>query len=525
MSNNIVKHSQLHDIAGDLWTKAKKRDIERFEYDSDTKTLKGKNSTDTALSINVKLTDLVSINDRAKFKQDVSVDSAANINNLHIGTLNGAHNQNRFSGCRAMTSKSFVDGYVNHLLVLVDDALNVNAPTSWRIWAVKKGATRNADVIFKAYHTNALVQSTVQQYTIKNQTVKCAKIAIDEEFRDEVYFIVQCDGQPVRVMNNLPTDHTQDVVNLSKAPDNTPNSTIDWDQYNANQNMVALCLVGRESIASLAEKIKQTQADGSKYVLQSETTATGGAGSANKVARLDNNGKLHADMLPSIAINDYIPASAFTHDALRQLEFQNGDIIVVTANGRVTRYLCVDKAGHQNNLTEAFIPLNDKEGIVFSVNEQRPGTDGNVTVTAEHIKIAASSTTNVKQELDKKISNITLKTGDNKKLTVTKADGQTSDVDLTEAFKASNVTYGKPIAGTAKATVDAALDALNEEVNKGIKTIKGGRPGTNGDMNVTVAESGTTGITMTFGTTGGTPVQIATYMTTDEVNQIKALFV
>ena len=424
MSNNIVKHDQLKDIAGDLWTKAKKRDIERFEYDSGTKTIKGKNSTDATLSINVELTDLVSINDRAKFKQDVSVDSAASINNLHIGTLNGAHNRDRFSGCRSMTSKSFVDGYVNHLLVVLDDALNVNDPTNWKVWAIKKGATRNADVVFKAYHTNALIPSTVQQYTIQNQTVKCAKITIDEEFRDEVYFIVQCNGQPVRVMTNLPPEHAGDVVNLSKAPGNTPNSTIDWNQYNADQNMVALCLVGRESITSLAEKLRKTQAD----------------------------------------------------------------------------------------------------GIVTKVNNIAPGADGNVTVTAEHIKTAASSTTNVKQELDKKISNITLKTGDNKKLTVTKADGQNSDVDLTEAFKSENISYTGTIGGTAKNNVKEAIDALNEEAKKGVKKINNGTPDDQGNIAVTVNQTGTTGITMSFGANGDAPVIVATYMTPDEVNQIKGLF-
>lgn len=424
MSNNIVKHDQLKDIAGDLWTKAKKRDIERFEYDSGTKTIKGKNSTDATLSINVELTDLVSINDRAKFKQDVSVDSAASINNLHIGTLNGAHNRDRFSGCRSMTSKSFVDGYVNHLLVVLDDALNVNDPTNWKVWAIKKGATRNADVVFKAYHTNALIPSTVQQYTIQNQTVKCAKITIDEEFRDEVYFIVQCNGQPVRVMTNLPPEHAGDVVNLSKAPGNTPNSTIDWNQYNADQNMVALCLVGRESITSLAEKLRKTQAD----------------------------------------------------------------------------------------------------GIVTKVNNIAPDADGNVTVTAEHIKTAASSTTNVKQELDKKISNITLKTGDNKKLTVTKADGQNSDVDLTEAFKSENISYTGTIGGTAKNNVKEAIDALNEEAKKGVKKINNGTPDDQGNIAVTVNQTGTTGITMSFGANGDAPVIVATYMTPDEVNQIKGLF-
>ena len=522
MSNNIVKHSQLHDIAGDLWTKAKKRDIEALTYDPNTKTLKGTNSSNADLSVSTTLTDLVSINDRAKFTKDVSVNDAGAATNINIGNIDHNQSKDRIVGYRGLTSKNFVDNYVEKLVVHTKSDLDDDTNTTWKVWSVKKGTNRDEDRIVKAYHNNSTISALSKTLSVNGVPRKCIEIPIREEFNSETYFLVKCTSHPMQVVVDIKQDFRADVVNISEEPSGTPDSTIRFNT-NSENNTVIMHLVGRESISSLAEKLRKTQADGSNYVLQSETTVTGGAGSANKVARLDNNGKLNADMLPSIAINEYIPASAFTHEALRQLEFQNGDIIVVTANGKVTRYLCVDKAGHQNNLTEAFIPLNDKEGIVFSVNEQRPGTDGNVTVTAEHIKIAASSTTNVKQELDKKISNITLKTGDNKKLTVTKADGQTSDVDLTEAFKASNVTYGKPIAGTAKATVDAALDALNEEVNKGIKTIKGGRPGTNGDMNVTVAQGGATGITMTFGD-GGTSVEIATYMTTAEVNEIKSLF-
>ena len=70
MSDNIVKHSQLHDIAGDLWTKAKKRDIEKFEYDSNTKTIKGKSDSNVDLNISTQLTNMAVVDQENRFTQD-----------------------------------------------------------------------------------------------------------------------------------------------------------------------------------------------------------------------------------------------------------------------------------------------------------------------------------------------------------------------------------------------------------------------------------------------------------------------
>lgn len=426
MSNNIVKHDQLKDIAGDLWTKAKARDIKSISYDKSSKKIKVTNAQTPALELEAELSNLASVDERAEFKKDVSVDSAGSINNLHIGRLSGAANLRRFSGCRGTTSKSFVDGYVSHLLALVDPALPVDEQTNWQVWAIKKGATRNDDVVLNAYHTSRTIQAPVKECTINNTTYKCAKITINEKFQEEVYFIVQCVEKEVRVITNIPPEHAKDVVNLSMAPPTTPGSHIVWTGYNAEDNMLALCLVGRESITSLAEKLRKTQAD----------------------------------------------------------------------------------------------------GIVTKVNNIAPGADGNVVVNADNIKYNADTNAKtVKAVLDEKVSNITLKANDKKKLEITKATGATTDVDLTEAFKANNVTYGKQIAGANKATVEDAIDALVAENGKSVKTIKNGRPDAQGNIDVTVAEGGATGITMTFGETGGTPVIVATYMTDQEVTAIKDLFV
>lgn len=420
MSNNIVKHDQLEDIAGDLWTKAKKRDIERFEYDSGTKTLKGKNSTDATLSINVELTDLVSINDRAKFKKDVSVNDAGTANNLYIGTLDGDQSQNRILGYRGLTSASFVDNYVSELIVYAKSDLAENTQTNWNVWAIKKSDAKEQDTVKAIFHKNNV---QVKSITINGRAEKCVRFAIDREFDEEVYFLVRCVSHQVKTCLPLNT-HKPDVVNISEPPGDREGQTFSWTTNEPN-NTAIMHLVGRESISSLAEKLRKTQAD----------------------------------------------------------------------------------------------------GIVTKVNNIAPGADGNVVVNADNIKYNADTNAKtVKAVLDEKVSNITLKANDKKKLEITKATGVTSDVDLTNAFAADNISYSGTIGGATKSNVQEAIAALDAGVNNRVKTIKNGRADSNGNIDVTVAST-ISGITMTFGATGGTPVTVATYMTDQEVTAIKDLFV
>lgn len=393
MSNNIVKHDQLKDIARDLWNKAKARDIESLTYDPTTKTITGTNADNNALSIPVKLTNLVAIDERAKFTKDVSVNDAGAATNINIGTVDSDQSQDRIVGYRGLTSKKFVDGYVEKLVVHTKTDLPDNTDTTWKVWAVKKGADQSGDRILKAYHSTGTITAQSKTLSVNGVDRKCVEIQIGEEFEEEVYFLVKCTSHKMQVVINIKSEFTQDVVNISEEPNTAPNSTIRFDT-NSTNNTAIIHLVGRESITSLAEKIN----------------------------------------------------------------------------------------------------------------------------------MSSTNATTVKAELDKKISNIVLNAGDKKKLTVTKADGQNSDVDLTEAFKANNVAYNKQIAGTNKATVDDALDALNTEVNKGVKKVNNGAPDAQGNIAVAVSQAGA-GITMTFGATGGTPVTVATYMTDQEVTAIKDLFV
>ena len=136
-------------------------------------------------------------------------------------------------------------------------------------------------------------------------------------------------------------------------------------------------IFGRIGIKDLNSKINQIQADGSKYVLKSETTTTS---EADKVVRLDGDGKINSNMLPSIAINEYIEVATFDHTTLQGERFENGDVVVVTNGGVVTkRYLCIDKEHNTGNLVNAFVELNSKDGVVQSVN----GKVGAITLGLE----------------------------------------------------------------------------------------------------------------------------------------------
>ena len=148
-------------------------------------------------------------------------------------------------------------------------------------------------------------------------------------------------------------------------------------------------LYGRESIGSLALKLKQTQADGSKYVLKSETTATGGTGNENKVVKLDGQGKLSESMLPAIALNEFISVSAPTwgEEALRGKEFQNGDIIFHEQTQK--RYLCINKDA--SNFNDRFVELNSKDGVVQSVNGKVGAVELQLQATSDKVKLNITS--------------------------------------------------------------------------------------------------------------------------------------
>lgn len=411
MSNNIVKQSQLKEIIDYSWTKTKERYDNAFvdaEIPATEKKITFRKANNTTKDVN--LTDYARLQDKNNFKQDVSVNNAANINNTHIGTVNGAMSRDRFLAYRGLTSKSFIDGYVHSIIVYIDGSVQNDTASTWKVWAINKKQNKNSDTINTLLHTS--YQGAVETLNIDGTDRKIVRIPVDRTFNEEVYFLLRTTTQNIQAMTQISSQYIEDVINVPHDQSSTPNENVNYND-NATNNTITMHLVGRESIKSLSEKLDKVNADGGLYVKKEEVSTTS---VANKVVRLGADGKLDKGMLPSIAINDYFTVSTFNDVQLRTITYENGDIVVATDTSK--RYLCINK-GTSNETTE-FIELNSKDGIITSINGYRPGADGNIVVTATQNR---------------------------------------------------------------------------------------------------------TGITMTFGSTGGTPVTVATYMTDQEVTEIKNLFV
>lgn len=416
MSNNIVKHEQLRDIAGDLWTKAKKRDITTLEYDADTKTLKGKNSVDTVL-LNATLTDLVSINDRAEFKKDVSVDDAKTVSNSNIGSVNGpVAAGNRTTGYRGLTSKQFTDGYVKLLRIHLPPSASgtINA----HVWMIKKGALKTEDKF--------LEKTTKIATVLTSGTNKYIDVEIERKFEEETFFVLRTEGsQQIQGINNIKPEFINDIINVNDSfnPSSTTEN-INWNGFAPRTDLVGhMELHGRTGIVDISKRLEEINLASGNYVLQSDTTATGGTGQQGKVVKLGADGKLHTNMLPELAINRVLTANnksaALSMRGPNKEQLQLGDVVIITEEQNKV-YMCKNDATDAT-FNDAFIELSLGDGT--------------------------------------------------------------------------------------------------------IKTVAGGSPNAQGNIQVTVAEEGTEGIKVTFGSSGGTPVKIATYMTQAEVDEIKGSFI
>ena len=281
-------------------------------------------------------------------------------NTLKYGRLNGNENPNRTSGHRNVTTKAFVDGYIDHIVALADATQEVGESSRWNIWCVTKGETRNDDRVFKKIDVTA----TIRNQVINGAQEKVVDLPIKTAFTNETYFLVRCENKRYKVVDIKAENQTDDVVNISEVLGGQ-NSQIPW-RTNVTNNISVMFLVGRESIKSLSEKLDKVNADGGLYVKQDEVSVTS---EANKVVRLDGQGKLDKTLLPKIAINEYYSVGEFSNNALANVTYENGDVVVVATNGQVSkRYLCINKRDGVANSTDDFIELNSKDGSVVSVN-------------------------------------------------------------------------------------------------------------------------------------------------------------
>ena len=360
--SKLINKTRLQKFAEGFWTKIKGRYDNAFvdaEIPETEKKIKFTKAGGGATK-DVSLEAYARLQDKNDFEKDVTSNIGMTDNTLKYGRLNGNENPNRTSGHRNVTTKAFVDGYIDHIVALADATQEVGESSRWNIWCVTKGETRNDDRVFKKIDVTA----TIRNQVINGAQEKVVDLPIKTAFTNETYFLVRCENKRYKVVDIKAENQTDDVVNISEVLGGK-NSQIPW-RTNVTNNISVMFLVGRESIKSLSEKLDKVNADGGLYVKQDEVSVTS---EANKVVRLDGQGKLDKTLLPKIAINEYYSVGEFSNNALANVTYENGDVVVVATNGQVSkRYLCINKRDGVANSTDDFIELNSKDGSVVSVN-------------------------------------------------------------------------------------------------------------------------------------------------------------
>ncbi len=398
--SKLINKTRLTKFANDLWTKIKGRyDVAFKNATISPGTGNEKHITFERINgqtpLKVSLEDYARLQDRNEFKKDVSVNDAANINNTHIGTVNGAMSRDRFLAYRGLTSKSFIDGYVHSIIVYIDGSVQNDTASTWKVWAINKKQNKNSDTINTLLHT--AYQGAVETLNIDGTDRKIVRIPVDRTFNEEVYFLLRTTTQNIQAMTQISSQYIEDVINVPHDQSSTPNANVNYND-NATNNTITMHLVGRESIKSLSEKLDKVNADGGLYVKHSETVNTGGTNNANKVVKLDGQGKLSESMLPAIAINEFISVSGATwQESIITSEYQNGDVIFHENTQK--RYLCVDKTKPFAN--GRFVELNSKDGVVQSVNGKVGAVELSLEATDDKFKLKINGTGGeVVKELD-----------------------------------------------------------------------------------------------------------------------------
>lgn len=388
--SKLITQSKLSRFATNFWARIKDKYDGTFkEVRLSDSTSRDKKLTFTRVSgtnpLEIDLRDYARLTDKSEFKKDVSVDDAGTKNNLSIGQrTNTVDPSLRSFGARNLSSGLFTDGYVSKLRVYLDSA-SQQSQVAIHVWAIKKRATKRDDVTAEAKLING-TQITVDSENNK----KWIDIPINKAFANDTYFIFRTGASVnVEAISNITQENADHVINLGV---NTPSPNADQplDLSDQRTDITAhVEIFGRMGIVDLNKKIEKVSADSSLYVKQSEVSPTA---SPNKVVRLGDNGKLDKDMLPSIAINEYFPISEFSDTGLRDITYENGDVVVVSNTGK--KYLCIkkDKTASTNS-TDDFIELNSKDGSVVSVNEKTGAVVLNLVATENSLKLTIGNGT------------------------------------------------------------------------------------------------------------------------------------
>lgn len=353
MSNNIVKQSQLQEILEHSWTKTKERDIEKLEYDSSTKTIKGKSDSNTNLNITTQLTNMAVVDQENRFTQDnvftkVYIDGISTTLGMDIPSggvlghsISAQNNTRRFGNRNMSTGKK--GAHIDKIVIPMSNGMTVgNNATPLTVWAVEKGATKANDVLITEPIVNGVslqVKTGGSPFpsSITDTYQRYVEHTINKTFDKDVYFVYSfvdhgnciakrdlpvsednlciegstfnaesittsrpCDKYGVHLIYmTKKVDIKELIVNggtvkkvNDRLPDSQGNVTINAEHIKMNDSTSANTVK-----AEVELKLNKSEAE-TLYVKNSDTTNIGGAGKQDKVVKLGVDGKLNASMLP-----------------------------------------------------------------------------------------------------------------------------------------------------------------------------------------------------------------------------------
>ena len=333
--------------------KSKKRDIEKFEYDSNTKTIKGKSDSNVDLNISTQLTNMAVVDQENRFTQDnvftkVYIDDISTTLGMDIPdggdlghSINAQNNTRRYGNRNMSTGKK--GAHVDKIVIPMSNGMTVGRnATPLTVWAVEKGETKARDVLIMT----PIVDRVELQVKGENSPFPSSITAtypryvehtINQTFDKDVYFVYTfVDHGNCIAKRNLPVspDHLcieestfntesiiashpcdkygvhliymtkkVDIKDLivnggtvkkvnDRLPDSQGNVTINAEHIKIDDSSSANTVK-----AEVELKLNKSDAE-TLYVKKDNTTNTGGVENQNKVVKLGPDGKLNASMLP-----------------------------------------------------------------------------------------------------------------------------------------------------------------------------------------------------------------------------------
>lgn len=401
--SNLVKQSQLSEVAVALWEKVKERTNEHFvnaTYDKATQTITFTKFDNSEVTVN--LTDLASKElDNVFTGKNVFGDLFVGGESVAIGGEIPAGNRGGALGTKKFGHRGYDshanngNGYVKSLSIGIQGK-NVGETATVNVWEVAKGTDRNGDIPTLIASNVQLAVKDEAPWTAGNR--RYVEFPINKKYEVPTYFIYQVhpSEEADRVIS---TDgDNEEYVLIGDSEDVTQENIAGLSTFSivgvhalnrGEVNIIDLITSGG-SVKSVNNQMPDGQGnvtvgidhiDGLRAELDGKVPLTEIGNAANQIPRIGRDGKLDTSIIPELAITRVHPVANQQEamDLIGAGTIQTGDVVVVEdAQNAIFMY----NGGTNSDFDTDFIELSIGDGTVKMVNGQAPSGTGEVTLTA-----------------------------------------------------------------------------------------------------------------------------------------------